>query len=124
MAYPYSGQGSLETDTQPEPALNDNNDASVGKLALIKLDPPSEDYDALVFMHEVGHNLGAVQVNSPHASRGSHCFDEWDTMCYNDGGTYFTDGGTLQYPLPDRRVSRPPSGIAARTTTTTPRRSP
>ena len=38
-AYPYSGQGSLESDTQPEPALNNNNDASVGKLALIRLDP-------------------------------------------------------------------------------------
>ncbi|MEX2440992.1 MAG: hypothetical protein WD739_14185 [Actinomycetota bacterium] len=99
-AYPYSGQGSLESDTQPEPALNDNNDASVGKLAFIKLDPASEDYHALAFMHEVGHNLGAVQVNTPHASGGSHCFDEYDTMCYNDGGTYFTDGGVLRYLCP------------------------
>ena len=99
-AYPYSGQGSLESDTQPEPALNNNNDSSVGKLALIKLDLGFGDYDALVFMHEVGHNLGAVQVNSPHTSGASHCFDEWDTMCYTDGGTYFTDGGDLQYLCP------------------------
>ena len=99
-AYPYSGQGSLESDTQPEPALNDNNDASVGKLALIRLDPGFGDYGALVFMHEVGHNLGAVQGNAPHASGGSHCFDEYDTLCYNDGGTYFTNGGDLQYLCP------------------------
>jgi hypothetical protein len=99
-AYPYGGQGSLETDTQPEPALNNNNDASAGKLAFIKLEPGWGDYDAFAFMHEVGHNLGAVQVNSPHASGGSHCFDEYDTMCYNDGGTYFTNGGQLQFPCP------------------------
>lgn len=99
-AYPYAGQGSSEFDTQPEPALNTNNDGSIGKLALIKLDPGSGDYGALAFMHEVGHNLGAVQLNAPHSSGGAHCFDEYDTMCYYDGGSYFTDGGQIQYLCP------------------------
>jgi hypothetical protein len=99
-AYPYAGQGSLESDPQPEPALNDNNDASIGKLAFISLSPGSGDYDALVFMHEVGHNLGAVQHNSPHSSGAGHCYDEWDTLCYWDGGIYFTNGGEIQYLCP------------------------
>lgn len=96
-AYPYGGQGSIYGDTNPDPALNYNNSASLNKLSLVKLEPGWGDYPAQVFMHEVGHNLGAVQNNAPHASGGWHCYDEYDTMCYSDGGSYFNNGGTLQF---------------------------
>lgn len=39
-----------------------------------------------VMLHELGHNLGAVQNSAPHSSLAGHCFDGKDTMCYNDGG--------------------------------------
>lgn len=35
--------------------------------------------------HELMHNLGAVQSNSPNHSPYGHCLDDKDTMCYADG---------------------------------------
>jgi hypothetical protein len=40
-----------------------------------------------VHLHELGHNIGAVQANSPNHSSGHHCIDEWDVMCYDDDGS-------------------------------------
>ena len=52
-------------------------------------------------MHEFGHTIGAVQCSAPHSSCPSnelghhHCYEETDTMCYSDGGSYFTLGGVI-----------------------------
>ena len=38
--------------------------------------------------HEIGHNLGALQPEAPHAFDGSHCNDAIeDTMCYSNSPT-------------------------------------
>lgn len=53
-----------------------------------------------IALHEVTHNLGAVQNTAPHSSGhvgtndAGHCYDENDLMCYDDGGDQwipFTD---------------------------------
>jgi hypothetical protein len=36
--------------------------------------------------HELGHNLGAVNNNSPNSSKAGHCNDEYDVMCYQENG--------------------------------------
>ena len=35
--------------------------------------------------HELFHTIGAVLPDAPHATRGGHCTDEWDPLCYDDG---------------------------------------
>lgn len=40
-----------------------------------------------LILHELLHNLGAVQADAPHATRLGHCTDERDVMCYQDSPT-------------------------------------
>jgi hypothetical protein len=93
--YTYGGQGSLATDDRPGAAINDNN-GSFARYSMVRL---GAEFDAstlaLLFQHETGHNMGAVQNSAPHTSGAYHCYETNDVMCYNDGGSYFTGGGTL-----------------------------
>jgi hypothetical protein len=98
--YPYAGQGSLSLDDQPDPAHNANN-ALGTRYSMINVAPGQGAGSlAFAFQHEVGHNLGAVQNSAPHSSGGFHCFETYDTMCYNDGGSYFSGGGGLVSTCP------------------------
>jgi hypothetical protein len=92
--YPYGGQANLSQDDRPDPAVNANNQEFGQRYSMIRwgLSPQSE---AEIFQHEVGHNLGAVQLSAPHSSGAFHCYDGEDIMCYADGGPYFLGGGTM-----------------------------
>jgi len=52
-------------------------------------------------LHELVHTLGAVQLSAPHTSGAGHCSDEWDVLCYEDGGA----SDALSFPCP--QVERP-----------------
>ena len=90
----YCGQGSLQRDDRPG-AENWNNEGPAYSLIAC--------WDGEVVLHELGHNLGAVQDTAPHATGGFHCFDLNDAMCYDDQGSYFLAGGTLQALCPNAR---------------------
>ena len=90
--YPYGGQASVYSDDRKDPAANFNNVPMAAKFSMTAY------YDAGVVGHEIGHNIGAVQMSAPHSSGGFHCHDEYDLMCYNDGGSYFLNGGQLTFP--------------------------
>jgi hypothetical protein len=99
--YPYGGQGSLAVDDQPDPAHNANNGPGP-RYSMIRFGLGyAAGSLALAFQHETGHNLGAVQNSAPHASGGFHCYETFDTMCYDDGGSYFSRGGSLVNSCPD-----------------------
>jgi RTX calcium-binding nonapeptide repeat (4 copies) len=88
-AYPFGGQGDVWPDDTPSPATNGNQTGP--HYALIN------GFDAGAAEHELGHNIGAVQLSAPHSSGAWHCYEEWDEMCYNDGGSYFQAGGVLVF---------------------------
>lgn len=48
--------------------------------------------------HELMHNLGGVQDSAPHSSKGSHCIDEWDVLCYSDSPNY----PSMKYLCPNK----------------------
>ena len=55
--------------------------------------------DAFVFLHEVGHTMGAVQVSAPHSTGDGHCDTAVDVMCSSAAG------GTVCPQLPEGRFT-------------------
>jgi hypothetical protein len=51
-------------------------------LTRCQVDTPCWQYAEL---HEILHDLGAVQPDAPTPSAAGHCTDEADVMCYDDG---------------------------------------
>ena len=62
--------------------------------------------DAFVFLHEVGHTIGAVQVSAPHSTGAGHCYTSVDVMCSADGGSWFVGGGTMESVCPQPPVGQ------------------
>jgi Ricin-type beta-trefoil lectin domain-like len=73
------GQGTLYDDDRP--GLDNPNNTTVG-YARVDASPNCWGFNAAA--HELGHNLGAVQLSAPNADGGFHCRDEYDLMCYGD----------------------------------------
>ncbi|GGO80066.1 fibronectin type III domain-containing protein [Wenjunlia tyrosinilytica] len=73
----YCGIGTLNGDERPGADNQSNFGPSYGRS-------DSGCWNGSVSAHELGHNLGAVNNSAPHTSKGGHCVDEWDIMCYSD----------------------------------------
>lgn len=74
----WGGQGSTTRDTRPIAG----NAANGGPMYAL-----TYGYDSTrIWLHELGHNLGAVQTITPNSTGAGHCNDGWDIMCYDDSG--------------------------------------
>jgi hypothetical protein len=90
--YAFGGQGDIRNDDTPSPTTNLNQTGPHYSLI--------NGFSGFIAEHEMGHNIGAVQLSAPHTSGAWHCFEENDVMCYSDGGPYFTGGGGLVFNCP------------------------
>jgi hypothetical protein len=72
------GLGEVYGDTRPGQENRNNRGPSYARV-----DAPCWQYAEL---HEIFHNLGAVQPDARHPSANWHCTDEADVMCYADDG--------------------------------------
>ncbi len=71
----YCGVGSFYGGDRKNTTAHD-------RTGYARVDKPC--WDAGTMIHELSHTLGGVQYSAPHTSRGAHCIDEWDVMCYRD----------------------------------------
>lgn len=93
--YGPAGQGTMYMDDRPDPAVNANNQPLYGpRFAMVEVGGTTAQ-GAYIYLHEVGHTIGAVQLAAPHSSGAGHCYEAYDVMCYNDGGSYFAGGGQM-----------------------------
>lgn len=71
-------------------SVNNNNNGSAGSTSMFAVlwgdEAGVPQYESTTWMHENGHNMGAVQLTSPNSSGAAHCTDGRDVMCYFDGG--------------------------------------
>lgn len=80
----YCGIGYFYNDDSPQGDGTVN--ANDGKYAMFsRVDSGCWGLSNSVEAHELMHNLGGVQASAPHGTNGSHCTDDADRMCYNDG---------------------------------------
>lgn len=101
----YCGIGTI---TRDDAASNNKADRTTGYARVDEpcWDAGDEGYHS-VAAHELLHTLGAVQESAPHATRGGHCTDEHDLMCYDDG-----TGGTIKTVCQDSSSSTKGAGDA------------
>ncbi|MGW7468810.1 RICIN domain-containing protein [Streptomyces xantholiticus] len=77
----YCGIGSFAGDERPGQSNLSNFGPSYGRT-------DAGCWGGHTAAHELGHNLGAVNNSAPNTSRGAHCTDEYDVMCYSDTPYY------------------------------------
>ncbi|MER5930812.1 RICIN domain-containing protein [Streptomyces sp. NPDC002054] len=77
----YCGIGTFNGDERPGQSNLSNFGPSYGRT-------DTGCWGGHTAAHELGHNLGAVNNSAPNTSRGAHCTDEWDVMCYSDSPHY------------------------------------
>ena len=117
------GQGHLYQDTRRSP----DNNSNLGRTLSVVYRAYPNDFltggfcRGTVVLHEIGHNMGAVQRVAPHAFDGAHCNDSnEDVMCYinntaPDTGDVVFDWGTDDYWDPAANPDKVTNPVAPNT---------
>lgn len=92
----YCGIAEISLDDRQDPVVNRNNSGP----NYARVDTPCWGRGGAVELHELFHNLGAVQLSAPNTSGGFHCVDEWDRLCYQDSA-----GVVLKYECPSDQAN-------------------
>lgn len=96
----YCGQGELYQDTRRS-ALNNNERRTTAIVyrPYSTSDPLTGGFcRGRTLLHELGHNMGALQSVAPNQFDGAHCDDNAeDVMCYTSQTTYDSGGPEFDY---------------------------
>lgn len=110
----YCGQAELYQDTTRDTALNSNQKRTT---AIVYRPYSTSNADGgfcrgRTLLHEVGHNLGALQKVAPNAFDGAHCDDDNnDVMCYTGSDQDTSDSSKFDFGNDD--YWDPPAGPLA-----------
>jgi hypothetical protein len=79
----YCGVATIYGDDSP-----DQDNANNGRYPMYsRVDTGCWGHNSSAELHEVVHNMGAVQQSAPHVTPGWHCTDDYDRMCYRDSAS-------------------------------------
>lgn len=73
----YCGVATARSDDRPGQGNRNNSGQSYARVDAFC-------WSGHIAAHEHMHTLGGVQFSAPNSSKGFHCVDEWDLMCYSD----------------------------------------
>ena len=110
----YCGQGSLYQDTRRESGnYNERRTTGIVYRPYSANDASTGGWcRGRTLLHEIGHNLGALQQVAPSAYDGAHCNDDDnDVMCYTSAATF--DSGEPQFDYGSNDYWDPPGGKLA-----------
>jgi hypothetical protein len=79
--------GYIDDDTRSTSnSANQPNSTSSSGIGVVWSKPYFSE-KGLTTLHETLHGMGAVNNAAPQATGKGHCWDDYDVMCYDDGGT-------------------------------------
>jgi hypothetical protein len=79
------GQVYPNADQPPASGIHDQGDLTGMMFVTPGTSPDPVGWQPTVMLHEMSHNLGAVQFAAPRSTSYAHCIDGEDVMCYEDG---------------------------------------
>jgi hypothetical protein len=88
------GQVYPNADQPPASYIHDQGDLTGMMFVTQGTSPDPVGWQPTVMLHEMSHNLGAVQFAAPRSTSYAHCIDGEDVMCYEDGspeGSFYAD---------------------------------